>query len=89
MYNITILDNYLHFRLLEKMQTSSSILQMKYARIVKLFAGQANLTYEKVLDKFYDSVTYDIISNGIADMRCFSDEYLVDEEYGYKCDADV
>ena len=69
------------------MQANPTILQMKYARIVKLFAEQAGLSYEEALGKFYDSTTYDLISNGIADMHCFSDEYLADElliELGYK-----
>lgn len=28
---------------------------------------------------FYDSDTYRLISNGVADMHCLSDEYLSDE----------
>ena len=69
------------------MQANAAILQMKYARIVKMFAEQVGLSYEEALGKFYDSTTYDLISNGVADMHCFSDEYLVDElliEYKYK-----
>ncbi len=69
------------------MQANQAILQMKYARIVKMFAEQTELSYEEALGKFYDSATYELISNGIADMHCFSDEYLTDElliEYGYK-----
>ena len=69
------------------MQANQAILQMKYARIVKMFAEMSNLTYEDALGKFYDSQTYDLISNGVADMHCFSDEYLADKlliEYGYK-----
>ena len=69
------------------MQANPAILQRKYARIVKLFAYQAGLSYEEALGKFYDSTTYDLISNGVADMHCFSDEYLADElllEFGYK-----
>jgi len=68
------------------MKANPIILQKKYARIVRLFAEQAGLTYEEALGKFYDSITYDLISNGVADMHCFSDEYLADElliEYGY------
>ena len=61
------------------MQANQAILQMKYARIVKMFAEMSNLTYEDALGKFYDSQTYDLISNGVADMHCFSDEYLADE----------
>ena len=68
------------------MEANPSILQMKYARIVKRGAEQANLSYEDALAKFYDSKTFDLISNGIADMHCFSDEYLADElliEFGF------
>ena len=56
------------------MQANAAILQMKYARIVKMFAEQVGLSYEDALGKFYDSQTYDLISNGVADMHCFSDE---------------
>ena len=69
------------------MQANPAILQMKYARIVKLFAEQAGLSYEEALGKFYDSTTYDLISNGVADMHCFSEEYLAADvlvEFGYK-----
>ena len=69
------------------MQADQTILQMKYARIVKLFAEQAGISYEEALGKFYDSTTFELISNGIADMHCFSDEYLAEElliELGYK-----
>lgn len=68
------------------MIANPTILQMKYARIVKLFAEGAGISYEVALGKFYDSKTFDLISNGIADMHCFSDEYLADElliEFGY------
>lgn len=69
------------------MQANPALLQRKYARIVKLFAEQAGLSYEEALSRFYDSTTYDLISNGVADMHCFSDEYIADElllEFGYK-----
>ena len=68
------------------MQANPTILQMKFARIVRIFAEKANLTYEDALGKFYDSKTFDLVSNGIADMHCLSDEYLADEllvEYKY------
>lgn len=68
------------------MEANPAILQMKYARIVNLFALQAKLSYEEALAKFYDSKTFDLISNGVADMHCMSDEYLAEElliEFGY------
>lgn len=69
------------------MEADKTILQMKYARIVALFAEQAGISLEDALGKFYDSSTYDFISNGVADMHCRSDAYLADElliEFGYK-----
>lgn len=55
------------------------VLQMKYARIVRLFADKLQIKYEDALSFFYDSETYRLISNGVADMHCLSDEYLADE----------
>lgn len=55
------------------------VLQMKYARIVRLFADKLQIKYEDALSFFYDSETYKLISNGVADMHCLSDEYLADE----------
>jgi hypothetical protein len=69
------------------MQANMIILQRKYARIVQMFAETTNISYEKALGMFYDSKTYELISEGIADMHCMSDEYLVDElllEYNLK-----
>lgn len=61
------------------MQADKTILQMKYARIVRLFADRTGLSYEDALGIFYDSELYQLISRGIADMHCLSDEYLADE----------
>ena len=61
------------------MQAKPILLQRKYARIVKLFAEQTGLTYEQALDFFYNSITFELISEGVADMHCLSDEYLAEE----------
>ena len=61
------------------MQANSILLQRKYARIVKLFAEQTNQTYEQALDFFYNSKTFELISEGVADMHCLSAEYLAEE----------
>ena len=45
------------------MLANKTILQMKYARIVKLFAEKAHWTYEDALGFFYDSVTYPLLPN--------------------------
>ena len=61
------------------MEANKTILQMKYARIVAIFANESGLKLEDALSFFYDSDTYKLISEGIADMHCRSDEYLADE----------
>ena len=52
---------------------------MKYARIVAIFAKELGLSLEDALSFFYDSDTYALISEGVADLHCRSDEYLADE----------
>lgn len=61
------------------MEANKTVLQMKYARIVNLFAKEAGMTLEDALSFFYNSVTYELISEGVADLHCRSDEYLTDE----------
>ena len=55
------------------------ILQMKYARIVEIFAKRMHISNDKALEIFYDSDTYTLISEGVSDMHCRSDEYLAEE----------
>ncbi len=61
------------------MNANPILLQKKYARVVELFAKQNGLTLEKALDIFYRSDLYKLMSEGISDMHCMSDEYLVQE----------
>ncbi|MBE6270047.1 MAG: DUF3791 domain-containing protein [Prevotella ruminicola] len=61
------------------MKANKTVLQMKYARIVNIFAKQAGITLDNALSFFYSSSTYELISEGVADMHCRSDEYLADE----------
>jgi len=61
------------------MTANKTLLQMKYARIIALFAETENLTYDAALDFFYKSQTYKLISEGVSDMHCMSDKYLVEE----------
>lgn len=69
------------------METNKTILQMKYGRIVKAFAKETGISLNEALDKFYNSNTFILMDEGIADMQTMSDIYLTDElliEYGYK-----
>ena len=61
------------------MNANSILLQKKYARIVELFAKRNGLNLRKALDIFYHSELYNLMSEGVSDMHCMSDEYLVQE----------
>ena len=61
------------------MNANSILLQKKYARIVELFAKRNVLNLRKALDIFYHSELYKLMSEGVSDMHCMSDEYLVQE----------
>ena len=61
------------------MNANPILLQKKYARVVELFAKRNNLTLEEALDIFYHSELYRLMSEGVSDMHCMSDEYLAQE----------
>ena len=62
-----------------KMDAKQIVLQMKYARIIKGIAEQMGISLEEAMDRFYHSVTFQLIQNGVADLHCRSDRYLIDE----------
>ena len=61
------------------MQADKTLLQMKYSRVVAMFADQQNIPMEEALDFFYHSETYQELREGIADLHCRSDQYVTDE----------
>ncbi len=61
------------------MEANPILLQKKYARIIEKFAEEEKLSIREALDIFYHSVTYLDMREGISDMHCRSDEYLVEE----------
>lgn len=61
------------------MEANKTILQMKYARIIAIFAERSGMELEDALSFFYDSDTYALMSEGVADLHCRSDAYLADE----------
>ncbi len=61
------------------MNANPILLQKKYARIVELFAKQNGIDLKKALDIFYHSELYELMHEGVSDMHCMSDEYLVQE----------
>ena len=46
---------------------------------MELFAKRNGTTPWKAMDIFYHSALYTLMSEGISDMHCMSDEYLVEE----------
>jgi len=61
------------------MEADKTLLQMKYSRVVAMFAEQQGLSMEDALDFFYHSETYQELCEGIADLHCRSDQYVTDE----------
>ncbi len=61
------------------MEANRTLLQMKFARVVAMFAEQQGLSVEQALALFYHSETYRELSEGIADLHCRSDQYVTDE----------
>lgn len=61
------------------MTANPILLQRKYARIILLLAERLQISCIETLDKFMFSQTYLLMREGVADMHCLSDEYLVEE----------
>lgn len=61
------------------MNANPTLLQKKYARIVERYAEKYQVSLETALERFYDSELYQLVSQGVSDLHCMSDEYLVDE----------
>ena len=59
------------------MTANPILLQKKYARIVELFAKKEEITLSDALDFFYASMVYQLMRDGVSDMHCMSDDYLV------------
>ncbi len=55
------------------------LLQKKYARVIELFSEKANITTNQALDFFYNSKMYPLISEGVSDLHCMSDDYLAED----------
>lgn len=69
------------------MNANPNLLHRKYPRLIELFARKLGISYDVALDFFYKSETYKLISDGVSDMHCMSDEYLATEllnEYNAK-----
>ena len=61
------------------MMANPTLLQMKYARVIELYARNNGISSEEALASFYKSQLYKLMSNGVSDMHCMSDAYLAQE----------
>ncbi len=52
---------------------------MKFARVIEGYAERKGCSLDEALDCFYRSNVYVEMRDGISDMHCMSDGYLVDE----------
>ena len=61
------------------MNASPVLMQKKYARIIECFAEKMQMSLDDAMDFFYRSELYVLISEGVSDLHCMSDQYLADE----------
>jgi len=58
---------------------SPILLQKKYTRVIECFANRVDLSLDDALDFFYHSQLYPLLSEGISNLHCMSDQYLAEE----------
>jgi hypothetical protein len=61
------------------MNADPLILQMKYAEIIHQLAEQLNISFDESLKIFYTSRLYQLLKDGVSDMHCLSEGYLVED----------
>lgn len=61
------------------MNANPVLLQKKYARIIELYADKFHVPTEEALACLYRSQLYKLISEGVSDLHCMSDDYLAEE----------
>lgn len=60
------------------MNADPVLLQKKYCRIIERYSDFNHVSLEEALSVFYHSDTYTLMHEGISDMHCMSDRYLVE-----------
>lgn len=61
------------------MKANRTLLRMKFARVIEHYARRTGCTFDEALDVFYRSRTCELMREGVSDLHCMSEEYLVDE----------
>ena len=60
-------------------RSKDTIASMQYARIIAAMVEMYGITMEEAIDLFYNSETFGLIEDHIADLHCRSDKYLAEE----------
>ncbi len=55
------------------------ILDRKIARIIAVYSEQYGVSLEEAAELYYNSLTAQMIEEGVADLHCRSDKYLAEE----------
>ena len=63
----------------ERMIANRNLLRMKYARVIVALAAELKCSLDEALKRFYSSMTYRLMRDGVSDMHCMSIRYLVEE----------
>jgi len=58
---------------------NETLLQMKFARIITLLSERLDISPQRAIDIFYNSLTYRYLSKRMYHLHNMSDAYLVDE----------
>ena len=61
------------------MKANPLLMQKKYARVIECFAAKMKISLDDVMDFFYRSDLYILISEGVSELHCMSDQYLAEE----------
>ena len=61
------------------MNANPILLQKKYSRVIECFAKQQGVSLDAALAFFYHSELYQLLRDGVSDLHCMSDVYLVEE----------
>ncbi len=61
------------------MTANKTLLRMKFARVIKAYAKRTGCSLDEALRCFYQSQTYELMRDGVSNMHCMSENYLVEE----------
>ena len=61
------------------MTANRNLLRMKFARVIEALAVELKCPLDEALKRFYSSMTYRLMRDGVSDMHCMSVKYLVEE----------